>query len=249
MQEVFHVRVPRLGAEIPFGGGMNTRNTNETLVGVYLLAENRLVREAFVRVLRNRTGLEVVGESQDCATAMKELATKPCDVLLLNSLAKLRTIAESVNVTWPLGGPKPLLFGMEENVESFLHAVRLGACGYLLNDASSSEVLSAIRAVASGEAVCPPRLCKSLFEHVSSDPCSLEGRAQHGRAQASLTCRQRQLMQLVAKGMTNKEIATSLKVSQFTVKNHLSRIMAQLQAESRHEAVDVIRARGQLMNA
>jgi DNA-binding NarL/FixJ family response regulator len=66
----------------------------------------------------------------------------------------------------------------------------------------------------------------------------------HRGPQARLTCRQRQLMQLVAKGMTNKEIAMNLKVSQFTVKNHLSRIMAQLQAESRHEAVDVMRAAG-----
>jgi DNA-binding NarL/FixJ family response regulator len=137
---------------------------------------------------------------------------------------------------------------MEENPESFLRAVERGACGYLLSDASSSEVVAAIRAVASGEAVCPPKLCKRLFEHLSRNASPL-AEVERGPAQAGLTCRQRQLMQLVAKGMTNKEIATNLKVSQFTVKNHLSRIMAQLRAESRHQAVDVIRAGGYPLQA
>ena len=220
---------------------MNTHNTSETPIGVYLLAENRLVREAFVRVFRNRAGLTVVGESQDSAAAAEELAEKPCDVLLLSSVAMLQAVAESVNAAGRATRPKPLLFGMEESADSFFQAVRLGACGYLLNDASSSEVVAAIRAVARGEAVCPPKLCKSLFRQVSKNPQVVEA---HRGSQASLTCRQRQLMQLVAKGMTNKEIAMNLKVSQFTVKNHLSRIMAQLQAESRHEAVDVMRAAG-----
>jgi len=137
---------------------------------------------------------------------------------------------------------------MEENPESFLRAVERGACGYLLSDASSSEVVAAIRAVASGEAVCPPKLCKRLFEHLSRNASPL-AEVERGPAQAALTCRQHQLMQLVAKGMTNKEIATNLKVSQFTVKNHLSRIMAQLRAESRHQAVDVIRAGGYPLQA
>ena len=219
---------------------MNAHNTSEAPIGVYLLAENRLVREAFVRVFRNRAGLTVVGESQDSAAAAEELAEKPCHVLLLSSVAMLQAVAESVNAAARATMPKPLLFGMEESADPFFQAVRLGACGYLLNDASSSEV-AAIRAVARGEAVCPPKLCKSLFQHVSKNPQVAEA---HRGPQASLTCRQRQLMQLVAKGMTNKEIAMNLKVSQFTVKNHLSRIMAQLQAESRHEAVDVMRAAG-----
>jgi DNA-binding NarL/FixJ family response regulator len=222
---------------------MVTQSRSETLIGVYLLVPNRLVRESFVRVFRKRAGLTVVGENQDSDAAMEDLAEKPCDVLLLSSVAMLRTIAEGGNGAEPKATPRPLLFGMDENADTFLRAVRLGACGYLLNDASSSEVVAAIRAVASGEAVCPPKLCKRLFEHVSAE------KTLRGAADAGLTCRQRQLMQLVAKGMTNKEIAINLKVSEFTVKNHLSRIMAQLRAESRHQAVDVMRAGGYPLNA
>lgn len=229
---------------------MNTNNTREAPIGIYLLAQNRLVREAFIRVFRKRAGLTVVGESQDFPTAMEELADKPCDVLLLSSVTMLRAIVESAKGADQAAKPKPVLFGMEENPDCFLQAVRLGAHGYLLNDASSAEVVGAIRAVAQGEAICPPKLCKTLFEHVARSLSLPPGKTQpRGEAQASLTCRQRQLMQLVAKGMTNKEIAMYLKLSQFTVKNHLSRIMAQLQAESRHEAVDVIRAGGHFLNA
>lgn len=131
---------------------MVTNNRSETPIRVYLLVANRLVRESFVRVFRKRAGLTVAGENQDCAAAVRVLADKPCDVLLLSSVGMLRTITEGGNGAESTAGPKPLLFGMEENHDSFLEAVRLGACGYLLNDASSSEVVAAIRAVARGQA-------------------------------------------------------------------------------------------------
>jgi DNA-binding NarL/FixJ family response regulator len=70
-----------------------------------------------------------------------------------------------------------------------------------------------------------------------------------GRPANDLTCRQRQLMALVAKGMTNKEIASSLQLSEFTVKNHIRRVMSHLQADSRHAAVDVIRTGGLFLGA
>jgi DNA-binding NarL/FixJ family response regulator len=92
-------------------------------------------------------------------------------------------------------------------------------------------------------------LSKRLFEHVSRNASRLAEKTLHGPAGAGLTCRQRQLMQLVAKGMTNKEIAMNLKVSEYTVKNHLSRIMAQLREENRHQAVDVMRAGGYSLSA
>ncbi len=123
-------------------------------------------------------------------------------------------------------------------------AVSLGACGYLLNEASSTEVIAAVRSVAQGEAICPPVLCKCLFDHLAKK-LFVTSVAETGRsATHDLTYRQRQLMALAAKGMTNKEIAASLRLSEFTVKNHIRRIMAHLQADSRHAAVDAIRTGG-----
>jgi DNA-binding NarL/FixJ family response regulator len=145
---------------------------------------------------------------------------------------------------------KFVLFAMKEDPECFLQAVRLGACGYLLNEASSTEIIAAVQGVGQGEAICPPKLCMSLFDYLSKRFFLTSEKAEMlTRPANDLTCRQRQLMALVAKGMTNKEIASSLRLSEFTVKNHIRRIMAHLQADSRHAAVDAIRTGGLFLSA
>jgi DNA-binding NarL/FixJ family response regulator len=104
-----------------------------------------------------------------------------------------------------------LAISEEENPGFFPQAVQMRASGYLLKEASSVDVIAALRSVAQGEASCPPKLCKSLFDHLSKafsvTPKNAEA---SGCAASDLTCKQRQLMALVAKGMTNKEIATNL---------------------------------------
>lgn len=230
---------------------MNTNSACDSPIKIYVLEQNRLLRQGFVQLLRKRPGLTVVGDSNDCAGAFEELSAIPCDVLLLNSLETLQAIRQRAETSEFLKQIKLVLFGMEEDPECFLHAVQMGACGYLLNEASSAEIIAAVRGVAQGEAICPPKLCKTLFDHLSKRFFLRSGKVEPRRAHAvnDLTCRQRQLMALVAKGMTNKEIATNLRLSEFTVKNHMRRIMAHLQADSRHAAVDVIRTGGYFLNA
>jgi DNA-binding NarL/FixJ family response regulator len=232
-------------------GGIGKMNcAAESSISIYLLVQNRLVLDVFMRLFRKRTGFTVVGDSNDVAEALAELAGRPCDVLLLHSLEALRSVGQWVETAGELRKIKVVLFGMEEDPEYFLQAVRLGVCGYLLNDASLVEMIAAVRAVAQGEAICPAKLCKTLFDYVSrvSRPQSEKVKPRR-HAASGLTCRQRQLMQLVAKGMTNKEIAASLQLSEFTIKNHIHRIMAHLQADSRHQAVDLIRTGGLMLSA
>lgn len=229
---------------------MNTNSASESPIRIYVLEQNRLLREAFVQLLRKRSSLTVVGDSDDCSEAYEKLTVLQCDVLLLNSLEILQAIRRKAETAECLKQTKLLLLGMKEDPECFLQAVRLGACGYLLNEASSTEIIAAVRGVAQGEAICPPKLCKSLFDHLSKRPFLNSGKVEpRGRPANDLTCRQRQLMALVAKGMTNKEIAASLQLSEFTVKNHIRRIMAHLQADSRHAAVDAIRTGGLFLSA
>ena len=229
---------------------MNTNCPGESPINIYLLVQNRLIRDVIVRMFRKRTGLTVVGAGQESAEVFQKLAGVQCAVLLLDSLETLRELAHSADAAECLKRIRTLIFAMHEDPRCFLEAVRLGACGYLLNGASSAEIIAAVRGIAQGEAICSPRLCDSLFEYVSReelhDPVKQEQRA---HAASELTCRQRQLMALVAKGMTNKEIAARLQLSQFTVKNHIHRIMAHLQTDSRHEAVDVIRTGGLFVSA
>jgi DNA-binding NarL/FixJ family response regulator len=229
---------------------VNTNSASESPIRIYVLEQNRLLREAFVQLLRKRSSLTVVGDSDDCSKAYGELTAIQCDILLLNSLEILQVIRQKAETAECLKQTKLLLFGMKEDPECFLQAVRLGASGYLLNEASSTEIIAAVRGVAQGEAICPPKLCKSLFDHLSKTFLLTSEKAEpRGRSASDLTRRQRQLMALVATGMTNKEIASSLQLSEFTVKNHIRRIMAHLQADSRHAAVDAIRTGGLSLSA
>ena len=113
--------------------------------------------------------------------------------------------------------------------------------------ASASDVLNAVRSVYRGVAVCPPQLCSTLFRFVAQMAKEMPAHGQVSRPE--LTLRQQQLVSLVAKGLTNKEIASLLNLSEFTVRNHIHRILKQVDAQSRSEAVDVIRASGFVLNA
>ena len=171
-------------------------------------------------------------------------------MLVLDSLSTVyaRNLIEELNERTPQ--TKVVLFGMDDDEECFLKAVRLGVCGYLLKDASSAEIISAVRGVARGEAACPPRLCMTLFRNIVQEFRQRSAMDdQTACMKIGLTYRQRELMALVAKGLTNKEIAARLNLSEYTVKNHMHRIMRHVEADSRQEAVDVIRAGGFLPNA
>jgi DNA-binding NarL/FixJ family response regulator len=212
---------------------------------VYLVAENRLLREALLRVLQKRSDLAVAGHSDSPEIAARDIAANRCHVLLIDSLPMLcamglNTLFSRQPEEYPL---RIVLFGMNEDREVFLESVRAGVTAYLLKDASAADVIAAIRRVAQGEAVCPPRLCFTLFQHVvaqalqPSAPPALEPKY-------NLTRRQHELIALLFQKLTNKEIASRLNLSEFTVKNHVRRIIRQLEATNRYEAVEMMRAIG-----
>ena len=214
-------------------------------VRVFFVIENRLLREALVRLVRKQADICVAGQQQPREASVASVAASGCDVLLLDSMAAAstkNTLAELAVARSPV---KTILFGMEEDPECFLNAVRLGISAYLFNDASSQEVISAVRRVIKVEAICPPTLCKTLFDQISREFWRRSGMAdEEACLKVGLTFRQRELVSLVAKGMSNKEIASTLNLSEYTVKNHIYRIMKQVAADSRQEAVDLIRASG-----
>jgi len=215
-------------------------------VRVYLAAENRLLRDTLARLLRKRPGISVVGVCRSSEIAKDKILASGCDVILVDSYESLACSSVIDHVAQD-SDVRLLLFGMNEDADTFLRAVHHGICGYLLKEASAAEIVAAVRAAGRGEATCPPRLCMALIQYLSkrrNDKTSSFD-AQGGN-QKPLTPRQLQLIQLVAEGLTNKEIAANLNLSQFTVKNHLRRVMRQVEAASRHDAVDAIRATGQL---
>jgi DNA-binding NarL/FixJ family response regulator len=216
-------------------------------IGVYLLAENRLLRDTLARLLRKRSEINVVGVGRSSEAAKGTILASKCDVVLMDSFDNEACSSMLDDVLEHDSGIKLLLFGMDHDPEMFSKAVHFGICGYLLKEASAAEIVAAVRAAARGEASCPPSLCMTLIQYLSKRRRE-KGETQDslGCSQKALTPRQLQLLRLVAEGMTNKEIAANLNLSPFTVKNHLRRVMRQVEATSRYNAVDVLRANGQL---
>jgi len=213
-------------------------------IKVFVVAENRLLRETLVRLFRKRSEINIVGETCCSESSIEAIASTKSDLLLLDCFNANNASGDDwlADVQESIPEIKVVLFGMDEDPDIFIQAVRRGIAGYVLKNASAADLLEAVRTVAQGEATCPPKFCKVLFKAVASasdeDDEDKDGRI---ASQFELTQRQRQLMSLVAMGLSNKEIAANLNLSEFTVKNHIYRVMKQVDAQSRHEAVSLIR--------
>ena len=215
-------------------------------IRVFLIIENRLLRDTLGHLLRRQGDVELSGKSGSGETNPEEVAKSGCDAALLDFLdpewiAVVRKQSEEKG-----RAIKTVVIGMDVDREQFLQAVRCGVAGYLLKDVSAADVTAAVRAVAHGEASCPPQMCATLFQTVAQMVQNRQ--VKKSTDKMGLTLRQQKLMKLVAKGMTNKEIAEELHLSEYTVKNHMSRILKQLDAESRSEAVETVRECGHEMN-
>jgi DNA-binding NarL/FixJ family response regulator len=211
-------------------------------IRVFLMMENRLLREALIRLFRKRSDLVVVGHDGPVETNAGQVLDTQSDVLVIDSFEIAWPAAKMARATGGQSASKAILIGMEPDEELFMAAVRSGVMGYLLKDASASDLVAAVRAVYRGEAVCPPQLCPALFRFVVH--VVEEAPVKRSASRPDLTLRQQQLMVLVAKGLTNKEIAAHLNLSEFTVRNHIHRILKQVDAGTRSEAVEAIRGHG-----
>ena len=218
--------------------------TKET-TSVFLLVDNRLVRESVYRLLCKKTDISVVGHRSYSEDVIEQVVSARCDVLLLDETARMNSGIDLVDrMMQAVRSLKIIFLGIQDNEHDFLRAVSSGVVGYLSGEASANDIVEAVRAVTRGEAVCPPHLTLLLLRYVNRFMKSApiyRLKAQHG-----LTSRQQQLLALVEKGWTNKEIACSLNLSEQTVKNHIHRILRRVNAEDRYEAVEAVRACGPL---
>lgn len=220
-------------------------------INVFLLAGNRLFREALGRILRTKNDLNVAGSECCSPQAVEEVERSNSDVLLIDPM-----IGESCDIplvqriSYANPTAKTILIDMLEDEAIFLKAVHAGVVGYLLQQASALDVVEAVRSVHQGEAVCPPRLCMALFKHLSGVGSRLgAGNDRHGKIPARLTRREQHLIPLISQGLTNKEIASQLNLSEQTVKNHIHRILQRMGAGDRFAAVEMARDRNLLLQA
>jgi DNA-binding NarL/FixJ family response regulator len=137
-------------------------------ISLVLLAENRLLREALTKVLNKKSGMRVVASFSFSHQALKLAAAALPQVLLLDADTLACSNGEIVRQAQKeLTATKLVMVGMGADGPTFLRLVREGVVGYLLKDASATEIENAVRAVVGGEAACPPKLCLALFNHMA----------------------------------------------------------------------------------
>ena len=212
-------------------------------ISVFLLAGNRLLREALVRIFNKRGGFLLAGAAPYDSQSVKKIASSQCTVLLVDSVAtKLSNFQFIRDVLQQIADLRVVLIDMEEDEETFFRSVRSGAVGYVLRDASTIDVINAVRAVAQDEAACPPRLCLSLFKYFAREWSGVPNI--RVKLSLGLTRRQQQLVPLIGQGLSNKEIAVQLKLSEQTVKNHVHRMMRRVGVPDRLSVVELVRLQG-----
>ena len=209
-------------------------------VSVFLMASNRLLRETLARLLVRRGGFKVSGVSPCVVDAFSLIEASGTDVLILDSISALLSESALISQTNNrIPSIKVVLIDMEDDPQIFLDCVRAGAAGYLLKDASAAEVISGVCAVSQGQAICPPQLCAHLFGAFSRQ--QIPAPSSQVRLDFGLTRRQQQIVPLIGQGLTNKEIASTLHLSEQTVKNHVHGIMRCVGVKNRLEVIDATR--------
>ena len=216
----------------------NSTHTNlQNVAAVFLLAENRLLREALVRLLHKKNDIRVVGANSYSAAVHQEIIAARPNIIVLDSSgpgSSKMPLIPALQAIIP--GLRFVMVDMDVDEGVFLRAVREGVVGYVLKNASALEVAGTIRSVAMGEAVCPPALSAALFRCVAqqaSDPPAFSCGADLG-----LSRREQQMVELLRERLTNKEIAVRLNLSEQTVKNHVHRILRKVGAPNRLSVVE-----------
>ena len=210
------------------------------MISVLLVDDQTLIRMGMRLVLEAAGDLTVVGEAGDGSAALTQVAALDPDVVLMDvRMPGMNGIEATGRIAADHPRSRVLILTTFDLDEYAFEALRAGASGFLLKDARPDELVSAIRAVAAGDAVVSPRVTRRLLEMYATrlpradalDPAPGDPRL------VDLTPREVDVLRAVARGMSNVEIADELVVAEATVKTHVGRILAKLGARDRVQAV------------
>jgi DNA-binding NarL/FixJ family response regulator len=206
-----------------------------------LLADDQALIRAGFRVLLEAAGdLEVVGEAVNGAQAVELARRERADVVLMDiRMPEVDGLeaTERIAADDDLAGVKVVILTTFESDENVYHALRAGASGFLVKDTEPEDLIRAIRVVARGDALLSPSVTRRLITNLASQPSRGEPRRELVHSLSRLTEREREVLALVAEGLSNDEIAGRLYLSPLTTKTHVSRIMTKLDARDRAQLV------------
>lgn len=205
----------------------------KTSVPVFLIEDNRLLRDGLSSML-SAHGLRVVATARGGQQALKDVArTKPQLILLDSALGDSDSPRFVREVRKEFPDIKIVVMGLLPANEDFVEFIQAGVLGFILKDATVDVFVSTILAVADGKSVLPPLLTGTLFAHVAQRALARGKRG--ARAAVRMTARERQVVDLIAEGLSNKEIGARLHVATHTVKSHVHNILEKLALHTRLE--------------
>jgi DNA-binding NarL/FixJ family response regulator len=203
-------------------------------IRVLIADDQALVRTGFRVILDAERDIEVVGEASDGREAVAAAGTRMPDVVLMDiRMPNLDGIEATRLVAQGQASPRVLILTTFDLDEYVYAALRAGASGFLLKDAGADELLHAVRVIAAGDALLSPSITRRLIADFATRPPIRDQPA----ALADLTPRELEVLRLVARGLSNAEIAASLVVGDATVKTHVARIFSKLDLHDRAQAV------------
>jgi DNA-binding NarL/FixJ family response regulator len=209
-------------------------------IRVLLADDHRFFRDGVRALLQSVADLEVVGEAVNGEEAVAKAGDLRPDVILMDlQMPGLNGVEATRRILQAQPQTGVIVVTMFEDTDSVLAAMRAGARGYILKDADEEELMRSIRAVASGEALFGPAVAQRLLKYIAD----VTPRASQ-IAFPELTDREREVLALIAQGLSNQEIAERMGLSLKTARNHVSNILAKLQVADRAEAIARARAAG-----
>jgi DNA-binding NarL/FixJ family response regulator len=201
------------------------------MIRVAIADDQALVRSGFRMILDARSDIEVVGEAADGNEAVTLVTEQQPDVLLLDIRMPNMDGIEATRRIVALGGSTRILILTTFDLDEYVYeAIRGGASGFLLKDVRPNELVDAIRVLASGNALLSPTALSQLLGHFQARPSTTP---QLG----DLTERETEILRLIANGQSNAELASTLVVSEATVKSHVSSVLRKLGVRDRVQAV------------
>jgi two-component system, NarL family, response regulator len=199
-------------------------------IRVLIVDDHPVVRAGLTSLLRKESGLKVVDTAHNGEVALDVLRRSAVDVVLLDlRMPKISGIDFLSLLRETTAPPAVLILSSYAYEEEIYRALKAGARGYLSKDASRAEIVAAINTVSAGGKYFSPEI---------------EGRLAERESRSSLSTRETEILEMVSKGLTNKEIARVLQISKYTVRNHINHISAKLEVGDRTEAVTVALQQG-----
>jgi DNA-binding NarL/FixJ family response regulator len=204
-------------------------------VGVLVVDDQALVRAGFVKLLEPERDLRVFGEAADGYDAVEAAARTRPDVVLMDiRMPRLDGIEATRRIRAKPDPPRVLILTTYDLDEYVFEALKAGASGFLLKDAPADQLIAGIRVVAAGDALLAPQVTRRLIEEFTQRPTP----PPDGPVElAELTPREREILTMVARGLSNAEIAGDLVLGESTVKTHVGNILMKLRLRDRVQAV------------